>query len=779
MTTNLDQFAMTRAVWRDGRIFHARAFAFAGPARLSRLGVRPVDVGEVKIDGMPGWDWVTGFRVLAWDGWRWQVVKTVTGLKRSGRGRPIWFSLGGLETTGLLIEALQCEMDGGWTGWKLATERFVLEGSAPAFPLAADTRLALAECRPTGDASLPPGEARFRSRHMEVGFGLGRAGFRHLAVDSEGLGRTRANLLQLSPIMWSRPVGMSEYRTQGIRLHAVGAPPAVGVCDHNVRGSVAVRGRTVTYDLEMPETGQRYRLRWEVGADRLHLSAERVGERPLRAWYSSAWQIAFDSRVAPVTNLARVTRVGETGGVTLPALVHAPGFGTWRVDARGSGAGWRADSIRPSNTVTSELKLGEEAQPEGDYLLLAGRHKAELEFVVTRHTRPVRRGTPAVVRRALDRCAITAMTYRPDTATFANNGNSTHAILCADTWSALVPCGGRLLPHLHARDLLRDSLERHLNGGPSSGGAGGVIMHGRRRRLEDEQLMSGTAFLLGLAESGLKWPPLQRRRIDAEVGRMRVRDLDGDGLVESPHRRGISGQHQWATNWWDVISFGWKDAFANALLYPALMKLGEREWAGRLRESYWREFYNERTGWLAGWRCRENRLHDYAFLFVNGAAVCHGLVDARPAREIIGRLWDEMQRMGPPDYRMGLPGNLWNIPYEDQAIPMAEGVYENRALTLSQARHFIGALYRVGMTKEGDALLHPMLESLADGTAFGGFDSGVDWRRWDGASCGYEGLLSDQFGVLAIAMQLYGLAEGRSEAAHGAPALVKSRSRRS
>jgi hypothetical protein len=527
---------------------------------------------------------------------------------------------------------------------------------------------------------------------------------------------------------------------------------------------VAVQGRTVTYDLAVPEAGQRYKLVWEFGGDRLRLTAERVGEKPLRVWTGSAWQISFDCTVAAVTNLARVTRVGETGLVELPALLHAPGHGTWRVEAKGRAASWRADSFRliytvdsfrPIYTVTSELKLGEEAQPEGDYLLKPGRHRSEVEFAVTQHKPPVRRGTPKVVRRALNRCAITAMTYRPDTATLTNNGNSVHAIICADVWAALTPVGGRLLPNLHARDLLRDTLERHLNGGPSYA-AGGWVHDGRRSYYEDQYVMSGTAFLLGVVESGLKWSPPLRRKLNAEIERMRRRDLDGDGLVESPYHLGISGQHQWSTSWFDAISFGWKDAFANAVLYPALLKLGEKKWAAQLRASYWSTFYNEKTGWLAGWRCKENKLHDYGFLFVNGAAVRSGLVEKKPAREIIGRLWEELQRLGPPDYRMGLPGNLWNVPYKDMVCWMDEGINQNRALTFSQARHFVGALYQVGMAKEAEMVLRTMLESFGNGTAFGGCGSGVDWRRWDGQPSGYEGLLSDQLGVLALAMERYG-----------------------
>jgi hypothetical protein len=83
------------------------------------------------------------------------------------------------------------------------------------------------------------------------------------------------------------------------------------------------------------------------------------------------------------------------------------------------------------------------------------------------------------------------------------------------------------------------------------------------------------------------------------------------------------------------------------------------------------------------------------------------------------------------------------------------GYYANGGLTHSQSRHFVGALYQIGMTKEADGMLRQLCETLGNGTAFGGSKSGVDWRFWDGWPCGYEGLLTDQFGILAVAMKRY------------------------
>ncbi len=298
------------------------------------------------------------------------------------------------------------------------------------------------------------------------------------------------------------------------------------------------------------------------------------------------------------------------------------------------------------------------------------------------------------------------------------------------------------------------------------------------RPAEDEYIMTGTAALLGLSDylrhSGTaEWLDRFREPIDQQISAMKRRDLDGDGLVESPYRTGVSGTGQWSTCWFDVISFGWKDAFANALLYAALNSLAESlprlehpgpvaelgAWARALRDHYFDAFYNPETGWLAGWRCSDDRLHDYAFLPVNGAAAWAGLIPENRLQDLMGRLWDEFERVSTFDPTLGLPGNLHPIADEDlsdimQGYPM--GYYQNGGTTQSQSRHFVAGLYAAGMADEADRLLERLCAGLADARVFGGCKTGVDWRYWDGRPCGYEGLLTDQFGILGVAMERYG-----------------------
>ena len=763
------------------RIIHTRGLRADAPLRLNRLGLR-VGTGYFKCGSDPQTDWVTDLRLLVGDGHTWTVATALRDVPQpTNATETLWFDLHGLEAAAVLVELRRCAVDNWWPSWNLAQDGVILEGEVldrPA-PVYREPALALAQCEL---ANLPrgvqverlSGEVRYRTPHLEVGFRVRRAAFAYLALDEEGQGRTLNNLLQTGHMgFFNHPLRTS--MTQGVQLCPQGMPDLLSYLNAAAEGTVRIDGNVVTYDLSIPQAGQTYRLRWEVLEDRLLLSAQRTGEHDLRAWDSSAWHMAFDSRVAPTTTLGPITRQGEAGLLTLPVLLHAPRFGTLNVNAQGE-ALWRADSMRPAFTTTNELKVGEVPQAEGDYLLLAGTHAAEVEWRL--ETKPLVRvsaGAPNAVRRMLNRCAVTGLTYRPDTATFSNNGNSMHAIICADNWSAIATRMGEILPGLRATDLLCDTLERWLDGG--QGYASGWSSHSKHL-FEDEYLMSGTGALLGLADflrvaGDSAWLAHYAPAIQQELERMRARDLDGDGLIESPYRLGISGQHQWSTCWFDVISFGWKDAFANALLYPALrtfadvlphlgrpaLATGLADWAAQLRASFMTAFYNPATGWFGGWRSKDGALHDHAFLFVNGAAVNAGLVDDALARDIIARLWRELEQAHLPDFRLGLPGNLWRIPDEDTAavqhnLPM--GSYQNGGLTHSQTRHFVGALYKVGLREEADRLLHDLCASMGDGTAYGGCASGVDWRTWDGAPSGYEGLLCDQFGILAPAIDRYG-----------------------
>jgi hypothetical protein len=269
------------------------------------------------------------------------------------------------------------------------------------------------------------------------------------------------------------------------------------------------------------------------------------------------------------------------------------------------------------------------------------------------------------------------------------------------------------------------------------------------------------------------WFEAHEARITRAIAAMRARDLDGDGLIESPHRRGVTGEHQWSTTWADVVSMGWQDAWSNAVLYAALRmnaagfrRFGREAvaadldgWATRLRAAYAPAFLDERTGWLIGWRSPDGTPHDYCHVQLNGDAVAAGLLDPGQARRLMEAVWAELSRVGYTDLANGLPINLHPVAEEDLGgvvFGLPIGGYLQGGASHHRTGGFVQALYDVGMTEEGDRLLEALCSSVADDSAFGGIGTGRDWRLWDGTPSGYEGLLAEGFGFLAVAVRRWG-----------------------
>lgn len=755
------------------RIIHSRILQLSHPIKLNRLGLRK-GLGYHKCGSEHHDDWITAFRLLVWNGATWDQMLYEHDIREPEPGEIIWYDLGDVEARSVIIEARECFIDKYWTGWNIVSEAFLLEGSRPDAPIKRkENRFAVEKIDinnlPYGvSARIGDGEVRFKTPFIEVGFILGKTGFSYFSIDDGGNGRTDHNLLRSQP-------GMN---LQGLRLHPVGMPAFSALfLRYVIKGKTYVIGNAIRYEIEIPDIGQRYVLNWTVHIDRISLEAIRMGEQDVRAWESSIWYSSFHSEMSATSTIAPILRKGEVGLTALPSLLHMPNFGTLRLTSESPNLMMRSDSFRPFRMTAIEIKLGERAEPEGDYTLLKGTFTGKMEITARPHIIPLKPDTPPIIRKAVMNSVVTSLPYRPDTATLSNNGNSMHCPLCMDNWSGLATQIGELLPGFHSMELVRESLQRWLDIAP--GYASGPMLDSRGYHLaEDEYIMTGTAAFLGMADfldvlGTEKWLRDFAPQIRKQLDLMKGRDVDGDGLVESTYRTGVSGSGDWSTCWFDVISFGWKCAFSNALLYEALTRLPEQfrrlgqpdlaigleDWAAKLKSVYLPTFFNEETGWLAGWRCKDDKLHDYAFIFVNGCVVnTPGLIEPKLARSMMEKLWHETKRVGLPSYRLGLPGNLWKVPDYDMVSIMhgvSMGYYANGGLTLSQSRHFVKGLYTVGMDEEGNAMLHGLCESLADGSAFSGLNTGVDWRFWDGWPCGYEGLLADQFGILITALERY------------------------
>lgn len=255
------------------------------------------------------------------------------------------------------------------------------------------------------------------------------------------------------------------------------------------------------------------------------------------------------------------------------------------------------------------------------------------------------------------------------------------------------------------------------------------------------------------------------------------RDQDRDGLVEATQsgNAGTFWQPARSSNWDDAVNFGYKDAYANALIYRAWRCLADLEaklhhepqrahythLADQLKGAYAPALYNPESGLIACWRSADGKLHDYASPIINGMAVEYGLVESEQGRKIIDSLWAKMQAVGFTRFDLGVPLNLEPVHRSDYLQPDALGLskredgtdsfqqYENGGITAGMTLHFLVANYLLGYKEKADKMLQAMLGRQQQGAFQNGlqgtYPHGWDWRTWDGKPCGYEGYLADVY----------------------------------
>jgi hypothetical protein len=239
-------------------------------------------------------------------------------------------------------------------------------------------------------------------------------------------------------------------------------------------------------------------------------------------------------------------------------------------------------------------------------------------------------------------------------------------------------------------------------------------------------------------------------------------------------------------NWWDQVNFGHEDAYAAALSHRAFRSLADlerlarrhqqaarfEERAAMIQSAYVTNFFNPKTGVLAGWKDVEGRLHDYWFLFINGMAITYGLVPEAQANAIVDRFEAKLREVGYARFELGLPGNLVPIAKEDYGkatlgTPAKDdgsdsfGIFENGGASACYAYFYVQALYQLGRRAEAERILWPMMQTFAAGGFQNGVGNAGEWRRWDGRPSGYEGFLADAYyAQMAVFTGHYGIGFG-------------------
>ena len=575
----------------------------------------------------------------------------------------------------------------------------------------------------------------FQSRYLRVEFAAKRPGIVKLAIDSLGKGKLSVNTLLTS--------GEGDRKLQA-RVEA-------GRVEYRRAGAPAQQA---------PEWSM------EVSAREITLHSAYDGKSR-----AAPLVLDFNLRVCHATLLGLMN---DDGSVRLPALLHLPDYGTFRITSPAAPKpylGYEVVHYAPPRQKEKFVRV-----------IFPGASKSAPRVDYTLEVAAIYPKVPGVDKDprfdGFRRNFLNIFQQSPRFRSLANNAASDACAMTVYEYAEVAMRTPPLAPGLTALDLIRQTVDRYLQGMKGCG------MKGYNAGTPNETgfdfldaypslVIAGADYALGSQDRA--WLGKNYAGLRAWTTRMMAFDCDGDGLLEYPQTRD-SGRWPWnhPANWWDAIWFTNKDAYSNALAYQALLRMaqvarlaghdedaaGYAARAEKLRAAYTPMFYNPATGVLAGWKDARGKLHDYYFTFVNSMAIAEGLVPAPLGQKIMDRLFAKMQEVGYRNFSYGLPGNLipirkedynsvgieWGGPQKEDGSDAFQN-YENGGASACFVYYTIEALYRLGRWQEGDRILFPMLRAFEAGGFQGRGPNGrtYDWKRWDGTPKGYEGLLADGY----------------------------------
>jgi hypothetical protein len=509
--------------------------------------------------------------------------------------------------------------------------------------------------------------------------------------------------------------------------------------------------------------------RWalEVGRQEVRLESHWSADDPPEPLVLEA-----ENSICHVTLLGRME---PDGSIRLPAIMHFPDQGSFRISATPKAVKALGYATGPGDMGANQAKAVKVTFAGATRDIPVVKYHWE---VVTIHPKIAGIGADARFD-GFRRNWLNMLQLSPHWRMLANHAASDTCAFCYYEYADVAERTPALAKGVTGLDMVRQTLDRIMGGANAYGMPG----HGGFPEFSADTLPSlliaAQAYIAGSKDQ--RWLATNYGRLKDWADKMLATDHDGNGLVEYT-LSGNSGS--WPeqlkyrpANWWDTIGFGHEDAYANALAYRALNGMEElarqsghsdnqaryRSAAHKLRAAYFNAFYNPAMGVLAGWRSADGQLHDYYFLWVNGIAIHYGLVPKDKANGIMDRLLAKMKEVGYSRFDLGLPGNLIPVARKDYVDhdprfgggtneDNADGFqrYENGGATGCYAYFTLAALYDLGRIEEADKMLFPMLGAFAQGAFQGRCGNGMskDWKAWDGTCWGYEGFLVDNYYTL-------------------------------
>ena len=612
--------------------------------------------------------------------------------------------------------------------------------------------LVAAESLLSGQQTLLSGNAKVR---MESDPARARISF--LSWDTEGGDRHQSNLLRAHSGVtlrirrdgqWQQ---LSDFSTEV--TGTAGGPRSYRI---NIG-----RGGRVSWEIEMTRDGFRFRISADAAAHEFVQAAEMV--------------FAFEPGVTPVTVLPSIWNEDES--LQLPAVISAPDFGQLLLaEKERRPLRTRLEGSRKNHTVDFIVELPALGASSGYELAFtslqlaapAGLHDHELWPTV-------RRGWFNTWQPS-SRWGEQDRPFSSPAGLLANNVISDPASLSIYFYSDMAMWLPKLAEGISVAPLVRRTVDWWLDHRTRANGEMvGYWDYGNFLDANASPVIGAWNYVQ--ATGDLSW--LQRRIAQLEFisDFLARRDVDGDGLVEATQsgNAGTLVQPNRSCAWWDALNCGHKDGYTNAVIFRSWCCLAALEdklgrtaqrsrYAGlaqKLKASYTRALFNDKTGWLGWWRSADGKLHDYATPVVNGIAIEYGLVEPAAGREILNRLWRKIDTAGFKRIDLGIPCTLIPVHRSDYLLPQAIGCprredgtdtfghYMNGGITAAQTLHFLAAHYVAGMPEKADAMLKAMLARQKLGKFQNGVrdaaNQGLDWTTWEGRAGGYEGYLADVF----------------------------------
>lgn len=545
--------------------------------------------------------------------------------------------------------------------------------------------------------------------------------------------------------------------------------PAGNFVAQNMTGKVEVEGNRVLYrDIE---TGCGIILNavFTVTAETITLELEQRADHDVAALECEAWRLLWNMR-AGMTGVAAapLERAGRNGYVDLPAFIAADSGGCLAVRLLDGDGAFHTESYRNVEMRSTGFVLGRAATAESSLIVPAGVSRAVFDLQPAALL-PVPPERADALSPGLRKCWTAGFSaFRPEFGGFSNNAISTNCHVNQHTACDFAAFTAQPHDGPNPLDLVKFSIGRALLDG------GGYGYHRCLYLDSDPILISGAGRIFQLS-GDRQW--LERVRPGIAAAARRILDnFDAhEGMIVCRALSGNSGSFRWSSNAMDVVGFGHIDAYVNAWSFRAMKNaaglcrvLGDNALAARcanvaaaLGGNYARQLVNPETGWVSGWRSRDGRLHDYGFVWINGAACAFGVMDEARTRQALRGLEAKRAEVFPESGYLGLPLNLLPIAAEDHMLGKMRGAlsptyetYTDGALSPCLAGYYIRALSTRGFSREAAAIADRLERGFEDGKFHGAYGTGREFTTWAGADSGYEGTFGPNSGPLyAIAVE--------------------------